>query len=235
MIVAESANLAKGNFLATLSHEFRTPLNAMLGYLELLGLDGPLSVAQAGRVDRVKAGIWHLNSMIDEILSFAKHSEGRSAIVLEQLDAREIVAEARSLVEPQATAKGLAFAMDLPIEVVELATDRGKLRQIIINLCGNAVKYTAAGEIRLGLRGDSERIVFEVHDTGIGVAPENQARIFDRFWQVDGAATRAFDGMGIGLAAAREAARLLGGDVEVESQLGVGSTFRLWLPRDRNS
>jgi signal transduction histidine kinase len=102
-----------------------------------------------------------------------------------------------------------------------------------MNLCGNAVKYTHAGEIRLHLNGVKGRLLFEETDSGIGIAPEHQERIFERFWQVDGGPSRESGGLGVGLAAAREYGRLLGGDVEVESELGRGSTFRFWLPRRR--
>lgn len=228
---AESANQAKGTFLATLSHEFRTPLTGMLIYADLLPLHGPLTSVQQRHVELIRSGGWHLASMIEEIVAFAKLDEGRVSVRPERIDAREIARQAHALVHPLAEAKGLAFALDLPERAVELATDGAKLRQILVNLCGNAVKYTERGEIRLGLRGEGEHAVFEVRDTGIGIAPEHQARIFDRFWRVDGAATDGVGGMGIGLAAAREFSRLLGGEVEVTSEPGRGSTFRVWLPR----
>jgi signal transduction histidine kinase len=123
------------------------------------------------------------------------------------------------------------MVVDLPDEPLELTTDVDKARQVLVNLCGNATKYTAAGEIRVRVRGEADRVVFVVSDTGIGIASEHHARIFERFWQVDGASTRAAGGMGIGLAAAREYARLLGGDVTVASELGSGSTFTFWVPR----
>jgi signal transduction histidine kinase len=230
-VAAEAANLAKGTFLATLSHEFRTPLNGMLGYADILHLDGPLNPAQERKVARIKAGGWHLAGMIDEILSFALRDEGRESVRLERVDAGDVARQALALVEAVATAKGLAFALDLPADAVALDTDAGKARQVLVNLCGNAAKYTEHGEIRLAVRADHAHVVFEVRDTGIGIAPEHQARIFDRFWQVDSASTRSFGGLGIGLAAAREFSRLLGGDVEVESEVGKGSTFRVWLPR----
>lgn len=232
--VAESANLAKGTFLATLSHEFRTPLNGMLGYADILHLDGPLTEAQARKVERIKAGGWHLAGMIDEILAFALRDEGLERVRAERIDARVVARQVRALVEPLAAAKGLSFVLDLPAAPVPLVTDLGKARQVLVNLCGNAAKYTGRGEIRLAVRFDQGHVVFEVSDTGIGIAPEHQARIFDRFWQVDSASTRSFGGLGIGLAAAREFSRLLGGDVEVQSELGAGSTFRVWLPRPRD-
>jgi two-component system, chemotaxis family, CheB/CheR fusion protein len=231
MAVAEAANLAKGTFLATLSHEFRTPLNAILGYADLLQFVGPLSEEQAVKVERIKAGGWHLAAMIDEILSFAKLDSGHDAVQSETLDARMIARDAGALVEPNADAKSLALIVDLPDESLNVMTDVDKARQVLVNLCGNATKFTEKGEVRVQVSGEADRVVFTVSDTGRGIAPEHQGRIFERFWQVDGASTRATGGLGIGLAAAREYARLLGGDVTVESELGRGSTFRFWLPR----
>jgi len=233
-LAAERANLAKGTFMATLSHEFRTPLNGMLGYADILHLDGPLNPAQARKVERIKAGGWHLAAMIDEILAFALRDEGRDSVRAERFDARSLARQAAELVEPAAEAKGLAFVVEVPGHAVAIDTDGGKARQVLINLCGNAVKYTEHGEVRLGVREEGGHVVFEVSDTGIGIAPEHQARVFDRFWQVDSAATRSFGGMGIGLAAAREFSRLLGGDVEVDSEPGRGSTFRVRLPRPQD-
>jgi two-component system, chemotaxis family, CheB/CheR fusion protein len=228
--LAEAANLAKGTFMATLSHEFRTPLNAILGYADLLQFVGPLSEEQELKVARIKAGGWHLAAMIDEILSFAKLDGGHDEVQLETLDARMITRDAGMLVEPAVNAKGLVMVVDLPDEPVELTTDVDKARQVLVNLCGNAAKYTERGEVRLRVRGEAGRVVFEVSDTGMGISPEHHAQIFERFWQVDGGSTRASGGLGIGLAAAREYARLLGGDVTVESELGSGSTFRFYLP-----
>jgi two-component system, chemotaxis family, CheB/CheR fusion protein len=229
-LAAESANLAKGNFLSTLSHEFRTPLNAILGYADLLDLTGALGEAQAEQVARIRAGGWHLASMIDEILTFAKLDSGHAAVEPVPVDARVLVREAAALCEVAARAKGLELVLDLPDDRLPALTDIDKARQVLINLLGNAVKYTHEGQIRIGCTGEADRVLFHVKDTGIGIAAEHHARIFDRFWQVEGGATRVAGGMGIGLAAAREYARLLGGDVAVESAPGRGSTFTFWLP-----
>ncbi|MEX2571142.1 MAG: CheR family methyltransferase, partial [Gemmatimonadota bacterium] len=229
-LVAESANLAKGTFLATLSHEFRTPLNGILGYADLLAFDGHLNPAQEQKVVRIRSGVWHLDSMVNEILAFAKLDEGRETVRTESFDARAIAKDAAILVEPAAKAKGLDLIVTVPEEPIEVETDGGKVRQILINLIGNAVKYTDQGAITVRVEEAGELVVFEVRDTGPGIALENHELIFKRFWQVDGSATRPFGGLGVGLAAAREFSRLLGGDVEVESVLGEGSTFRLLLP-----
>jgi hypothetical protein len=233
-ITAESANLAKGKFLSTLSHEFRTPLTAILGYADLLRLDQRLDTTQELWIDRIKAGAWHLNAMIEEILSFAKLDGGREIVQPEPVDARLLAGQAGALVEGTARAKHLDFALDVPDAPLPMVTDLNKARQIIMNLCTNAIKYTEAGEVRLQVRGKPLRVDFAIRDSGIGIAPEHHAQIFERFWQVDGNSTRAAGGMGIGLAAAREYARLLGGDVEVSSELGIGSTFLFWLPTDGN-
>jgi two-component system, chemotaxis family, CheB/CheR fusion protein len=232
-VAAESATLVKGSFLATISHEFRTPLNAMLGYAQVLELDGPLTTGQREKIERIAACGEKLSSMIDDVLTFAKLDEGRETVRLERLDARMIAREAKVVVEPGANAKNLALVLDVPDEAVELDTDADKACRILVNLCGNAIKYTEQGEVRLEVRAEEERVVFEVRDTGIGIAPGDQPHIFDRFWRCDNATTRSFGGMGIGLAAAREFVTLLGGEVEVESELGRGSTFRVWLPRRR--
>jgi two-component system, chemotaxis family, CheB/CheR fusion protein len=230
---ADAANLAKGTFLATMSHEFRTPLNAILGYADLLAIDGPLNGAQERKIERIKAGGWHLATMIDEILSFAKLDGGHEVVEPERADARAIAREAGALVEPAATAKELAFVIDAPDEPIEMITDAGKARQILINLCGNGIKYTQAGQVKLRVRQEGRCVHFDISDTGIGIAPEHVSRIFDRFWQVNGGATRTTDGLGIGLAAAREYARLLRGEVEVLfSEPGRGTTFRFTLPVD---
>jgi two-component system, chemotaxis family, CheB/CheR fusion protein len=229
--VAESANLAKGTFLSTLSHDFRSPLSAIMIFADTLQLGTTLTADQEQRVEGIKAGGRHLASMIDEIVRFTGLDAGHDVTDHKVLDARALAGEVHSLMGSASDAKDLVFRLDLPEEVVELETDIGKARRILINLCGNAVKYTRAGEIRLRVLAERERVIFEVCDTGIGIAAEDQRRIFDRFWQVDGCSTRSAGGMGIGLTAAREYSRLLGGDIEVESELGKGSTFRLWLPR----
>jgi two-component system, chemotaxis family, CheB/CheR fusion protein len=229
-LLAESANMAKSTFLSTLSHEFRTPLNGILGYAGLLELDDSLTHEQQLKVDRIKAGGWHLTAMIDEILSFAKLDGGHETVDPEPIDARAIALEAQALIEPAAREKKLLFSTDVLDKPIRVFTDPDKTRQILLNLCGNAVKYTQDGQIRLSVRQVGDRIRFDVLDTGIGIAPAHIDKIFERFWQVSSGSTRAAGGMGIGLSAAREHARLLQGDVEVESILGQGTTFHFWLP-----
>jgi signal transduction histidine kinase len=229
-VLAESASVAKTTFLSTLSHELRTPLNSILGYADLLEVEPALTDGQLRKVERIKAGTWHLTAMIDEILSFAKLDSGHEIVVTEPIDARMIARDAAAMIEPAAMEKSLRIVVETPDLPLMVVTDPDKSRQILLNLGGNAVKYTHTGEIRLTVRGVGERVWFDIADSGIGIAPEHMDRIFERFWQVTGALTRTAGGMGIGLSAAREYARLLHGDVEVESTLGHGTTFRFWLP-----
>jgi two-component system, chemotaxis family, CheB/CheR fusion protein len=229
--IAESASLVKGSFLATMSHEFRTPLNAMLGYSQLLDLDGPLTTGQLEKLERIQVCGRQIGSMIEEILTFAKLDEGRETARFERIDARAIAREAIVVVEPAAKAKDLALVLTVPDQAVELDTDADKVCRILVNLCGNAIKYTERGEVRIEVRAEEERVVFEVRDTGIGITQVDQPHVFERFWRSDNATTRSSGGMGIGLAAAREFARLMGGDIHVQSDLGRGSTFHVQLPR----
>ncbi len=232
---AEAANAAKTMFLGTLSHELRTPLSAIMGYADVLQMDGALTAEQDQRVERIKTGGRHLTAMIEGLLSFTRMDADRETVECQPVDAREMVEEVHSLMAPLVAAKGLSFALDVPAAAVQVETDVVKARQVLLNLCGNALKYTAAGEVRLGLRDEGGRVVFAVSDTGLGIAPEHHVRIFERFWQVDGRTSRPAGGVGVGLAAVQEYSRLLGGGVEVESQLGQGSTFRFWLPRLRRA
>jgi signal transduction histidine kinase len=232
---ADAAIAARGIFLSTLSHELRTPLSAMIGYADIMHIGGTLNDEQTTRIERIKAAGRHLDSMIDQLLDFARLDQHRMAVDRETGDARQIAEDVRMHMQPLAAEKQLTFSVDVPKERLELTTDMAKVRQVLLNLCGNAIKYTAVGGVTLSLRHAGERVVFEVSDTGPGIAPEHHTLIFDRFWQIDGGATRVDRGLGIGLAAAREYARLLGGEIELESEVGQGSTFRLSLPRDPSS
>jgi signal transduction histidine kinase len=143
-----------------------------------------------------------------------------------------VTREAGALVEPVVAAKGLRFSLEVPNEQATFTSDAAKVRQILVNLLSNAIKFTDQGEIVLASIVENGRVVFEVRDTGIGIAPENQTRVFETFWQVDQTATRKAGGAGLGLSVSRRLARVLGGDLSVESELGKGSRFRFWVPRE---
>ncbi|WP_420126043.1 ATP-binding protein [Longimicrobium sp.] len=226
------ANAAKGEFLAVMSHELRTPLNAIIGYADLLdaGVAGDLNAAQREQLSRIRVGSKHLLRLIEEVLLFSRLEAGREEVHLEALDLGGLTREAAELVEPLAREKGLAFRVQVPAHPVPVETDSGKVHQIVLNLLSNAVKFTDEGEVAVSLAAHDGHAVLQVRDTGIGIAPENLERIWDAFSQVEQAPTRRVGGTGLGLSVTRNLARLLGGDVVVESAPGQGSAFTLRLP-----
>ena len=230
---AEVANRAKNDFLAVMSHELRTPLNAIVGYAELLhdGIAGPVNETQREQLDRVQMSARHLVDLVDDILSFSRIESGQDTIRHDPVEVAQVTREAGALVEPVAAAKGLRFVVDAPNEAVTFTSDAGKVRQVLVNLLSNAIKFTDDGEIVLASHLENGKVVFEVTDTGIGIAPEHQEQVFDTFWQVDQTATRKAGGAGLGLSVSRRLARALGGDLTVDSAIGKGSRFRFWLPR----
>ncbi|MBV9108917.1 MAG: response regulator [Gemmatimonadetes bacterium] len=230
---ALQANAAKGQFLAVMSHELRTPLNAIIGYADLLdaGVAGDLNEQQSEHLARIRAGSKHLLRLIEDVLLFSRIEAGRETVVAGEVDLGLVVREAASLVEPLAGAKGLRFVVETPPEPVRVMTDEGKLHQIVLNLISNSVKFTDQGEIRATVASEADGgASITVSDTGIGIAPENLERIFDAFQQVEQAPTRRVGGTGLGLSVTRNLARLLGGDVEVESRFPGGSVFTVRIP-----
>lgn len=232
---AEAANEAKSAFLATMSHELRTPLTAILGYEELLaeGVTGPMTEVQQKHLSRIKLGAEHLLTLIDGILTLARLDANREAVRIEPVAADRLLDEARTLVAPLASSKQLKFTVQRSESPLVVDTDHTKVRQILVNVVGNAVKFTERGEIMLGARAEGDSAVFTVRDTGIGVAKEHLEHIFDSFWQVEQTTTRTVGGSGLGLSVSRRLARLLGGDLTVQSTPGMGSEFTLRLPLHR--
>jgi PAS domain S-box-containing protein len=229
---AEQASLAKSQFLTVMSHELRTPLNAIIGYEDLLEaeISGPLNETQMAHLVRIKGGAKQLLELINQILSLARIEAGREEVIHETVDLCELADDARALMEALAAQKGLTLRTTLPAGRLEIETDAGKVRQILLNLLGNAAKFTDEGEIELSLARQGGTVVFRVRDTGPGIPEEYQDRVFEPFVQVDLSQTRRHGGTGLGLAVSRELARLLGGDLVVESAPGEGSTFILSLP-----
>lgn len=231
---ADEANRAKSEFLAVMSHELRTPLNAIIGFGDLLAseVSGPLSDGQKDPIERIQKSAWHLLELIDDVLAFSRLEAGREELRLERFDAANAARDALGTIEPRARAKGLSLELTMPQKPGAIETDRRKLRQILLNLLSNAVKFTDHGSIELSVLGDGEQcILFQVRDTGDGIALEDHERIFEPFEQVDASLTRRGEGTGLGLGVSRKLAQLLGGDLFVESALGEGSTFTLRLPR----
>ena len=231
--VAEVANRAKNDFLAVMSHELRTPLNAIVGYAELLhdGVAGPVTDVQREQLARVQLSARHLVELVDDILSFSRIEAGQENLRVAPIEVGEVTREAGALVEPVVAAKGLTFKISTPNEKTTFMSDPAKVRQVLVNLLSNAIKFTDDGGITLTSQVENGRVVFEVQDTGIGIASEHQEQVFETFWQVDQTATRKAGGAGLGLSVSRRLARALGGDLDVESEIGKGSLFRFWVPR----
>jgi signal transduction histidine kinase len=229
---AEEGNRAKADFLAVVSHELRTPLNAIAGYADLLsaGISGDLNEAQGRNVERIKVGAGHLAHLIDEILTYARVEAGRESVRREASDVGTLAREAAVVIEPDATDKGLALEVDAPERGPHLLTDAGKVRQILVNLLSNAVKYTEEGTVRVVVREADGGAEVDIDDTGVGIPAEDRERIFDAFWQAESPNTRTVGGTGLGLSVSRRLARLLDGDIRVESEVGVGSTFTVIIP-----
>jgi len=242
---AEEARRLKSEFLANVSHELRTPLTAILGYTYLLreGLSGELSGEQSTAVDKIETAGTALMGLINDLLDLTHLKLGRTPAEPERCDAVALARAAIATLSPPPP--HLELRSEFPPEVVPVYTDPGHSVRILRNLLSNAVKFTPEGGVVLRVRrvdigpragsGGSppeERgfVSWEVEDTGIGIAPEDQERIFDEFRQVDGSATRRYGGTGLGLALSRAMARQLGGDVTVRSEPGEGSVFTLTLP-----
>ena len=232
---AERANRAKNDFLAVMSHELRTPLNAIIGYGSMLrdGIPDPPTPGQHKQIERIGASAKHLLALIDDVLSLSRLELGRERITPMAIDVGRLVEEAAAMMEPEARKKGLSLSLAVPEQEVEMVTDAGKLRQALLNLIGNAVKFTDHGQVSIRAHAESEleQVVFDVEDTGIGISAEHLPRVFDAFWQVDQAPTRRVGGTGLGLHVTRRLVRLLGGDVSARSVPGVGSCFTIRVSR----
>jgi signal transduction histidine kinase len=229
---AERANNSKTDFLAVMSHELRTPLTAIMGYEELLsdGITGPVTELQRQQLGRINASARHLLGLIDEILTFARVDIGRERVRWESMSINHTLADAASLVQPMAADKHLEFIVELLEEDQAIQTDSTKLRQMLVNLLSNGIKFTDKGEVTLGCAVRNGTLEVRIADTGVGIAAENIEDVFEPFWQAEQTATRKTGGTGLGLSVTRKLARLLGGDVTVASRMGSGSTFLLTLP-----
>jgi signal transduction histidine kinase len=229
---AQEANRGKSDLLAVISHDLRTPLNAIMGYSDLLALGIPDELSDTGRqrVDRIRMSATHLLYLIDELLSFARLEAGHEQIRLQDVDAHSVIRDVAAVLEPLAVERGLALHIDADSPSLELRTDPDRLRQILLNLVGNAIKYTEHGSVRLAARLVDGSVQFRVSDTGIGIAPDHLAHIFEPFWQADTSQGAQQGSTGLGLSVVRRLVQLLGGSVEVESEPGRGTCFTVRLP-----
>jgi signal transduction histidine kinase len=245
----------KNDFLANVSHELRTPLNAIVGFVDLLreGVYGDLSPRQVKPVERIEASANHLRHLVDQILDLAKMAAGRLDVHSEDLDVRPFILDVASEVESLVNEKSLSLSLAMGSSLPRIRTDPTHLRQILVNLIGNAIKYTDSGSIVVRTRAlspvvaaqeglpvlvnearpDAESwLAIQVIDSGRGIPLADQERVFEEFEQVDAGprADSPHRGTGLGLAISRRLARLLGGDLLLQSEVGKGSTFTLWLP-----
>ncbi|MFW5952142.1 MAG: sensor histidine kinase, partial [Gemmatimonadota bacterium] len=230
---AEAASRAKTQFVGVMSHELRTPLSAIIGYQELLSeeIAGPLTPEQRTQLGRIRASAIHLRDLITQILSLSRIDAGKEEVLRQEVDLVSLTVEAAGLVRPEAEARGLDLQLDVPEGPVRVETDPAKVRQIVEHLLSNAIKFTREGRVTASLHALQEQVRIGVRDTGIGIDPADRERVFEEFTQVDQSMTRSAGGSGLGLAVSRRLARLLGGELELESETGSGSTFTLRLPR----
>jgi len=229
----EEASRAKNHFLAGMSHELRTPLNAVIGFtgMLLMKLPGPLNDEQMHQLGLVQSSARHLLALINDLLDVAKIEAGKVELHPERFDARALLDEVAASLRSLAQAKGLDFALTLPAAAVSIQTDRRALRQILLNLAGNAVKFTEHGCIRLSLRHvlETDDVVFTVEDSGLGISGKDQAQLFEPFARGGDARKIDVEGTGLGLHLSRKLAEMLGGELGFLSQYGRGSTFTLSL------
>jgi PAS domain S-box-containing protein len=230
----EQASAAKSQFLANVSHELRTPLNAILGYTHLLleGVSGELAPRQGEKLQRVDSNARHLLSIINDLLDIARIESGKMPIQVARFDLSELIDEVMAEVEPLITGTRLAVTRSIAPQVPEVRSDRQKVKQIVLNLLSNALKFTPEGSvsIRAEYDAEAENVCIAVADTGIGISEENQKTIFEAFGQADSSYTKR-QGTGLGLSICRRLAHLLGGGITLVSRLGEGSTFTLTFPR----
>jgi signal transduction histidine kinase len=228
---AKAADQAKSAFLRTMSHELRTPLNAIMGYEQLIEseLSGPVTDMQREQLGRINRSAAHLLTLVDDVLTMARGEVDAAPIHIERVDLPELIESAVEMVEEQASAKGLSIIVD-PVPARAFETDAGRIRQILLNLLGNAVKFTNEGSITIAVDVLPDAVAFHVRDTGIGIEADHHEDVFAPFWQREQTTTRHQGGSGLGLAVSRQLARSFGGDITVESEPGRGSTFTLILP-----
>ena len=228
----EKANRLKSEFLASMSHELRTPINAIVGYAALLleGMFGQLSDQQREPLDRSRAAADHLRVLIDDILDLAKIEAGKMQFTLEKLALGDVIAEASQQMEPMIRRKSLSYTVDVSHGTPEVVSDRTKLKQVLLNLLSNAMKFTNKGGVSIVVRPHAMGVRLDINDTGIGIKPEHLSVIWEDFRQVDQSRTREYGGTGLGLSITRKLVERLGGNIAVESIVGVGTTFTIMLP-----
>jgi PAS domain S-box-containing protein len=233
-IALEQASALKSQFLANMSHEFRTPLNAILGYTHMLlnGVTGSVTDPQRKSLTRIDSNSRHLLALINDILDITRIEAGRMPLNLTTFKIPELVEEVMSELEPIIRRSNLTVRATMPRSLPPLKSDRQKVKQIVLNLLSNALKFTPAGSITIATSCDApaRMIAIAVQDSGVGIAPEDQPKVFEDFRQLDSSPARGYGGTGLVLSICRRLSQMLGGSIELESTRGEGSTFTLRLP-----
>jgi len=231
----EQASQLKSQFLANMSHEFRTPLNAILGYTHMLlqGVAGELMSPVKRQLQRIDSNGRHLLSIINDILDISRIEAGKMPLHLEEFEMPALISELLAEVEPLTQKSRLQTVTEVHLPVSAVYSDRQKVKQIVLNLLTNAIKFTPQGQVKVTVGADEERreLRISVQDTGIGIAPHDYEKVFEDFRQADNSVTREYGGAGLGLAICRRLAKMLEGRIELQSQVGAGSTFTLVIPR----
>ena len=226
---AETANRAKSDFLANMSHEMRTPLNGIIGSLSLLDGDA-IKESDARFVKAAERSAETLLTLIDDLLDLSRIEAGETDLELGRFDPQDLSNIVEEVFAPKAIEKGVKLHTEINVSSQKILADVGKIRQILLNLVGNALKFTHHGQIDVSITEQDERLDFEVRDTGIGISSLDQDMLFDRFKQVDSSHRKLHGGAGLGLAICRELVEFMGGDISVESALGEGARFRFSVP-----
>lgn len=230
---AEEANEAKSRFLASMSHELRTPLNAIIGYSEMLIDDaqGQKDSSHVEDLEKIMSSGQHLLSLINDILDLSKIEAGKMEIHVERFEIAPLVEDVKSTITPMMSKNHNQLTLRIETTSTEIVTDKTKLRQNLLNLLSNAAKFTQSGEIELAVTDGKETIDFAVRDNGIGMTKEQKEKLFQAFVQADSSTTRNYGGTGLGLAIVSNFTKMVGGDVQVETEVGKGSTFTLRFPK----
>jgi len=231
----EEMSRHKSQFLANMSHELRTPLNSIIGYTKLIldGLEGDINEEQKKDLQTVYKNSTHLLELINGLLDLSRIEAGKVELSYEVFTISDLLAEVIPSMEPLAREKGLALTYSVAPEIDSLYADRAKTKQVLINILGNAIKFTNEGSIKLNVAESESDIIFSVTDTGIGIKNEDLEAIFDSFKQVGLAQIAGYEGTGLGLAISKQFIEMQGGKIWAESELGKGSTFTFTLPKKK--